>query len=495
MAIDFPNSPALNDYFESNDKAWTFNGTSWDIVQTPANLSIANASITGAKLASGAAVTNIGYTPANIASPTFTGTVAGITKSMVGLGSVDNTADTAKPVSTAQQTALDLKAPLAGPTFTGTVTLPSTTSIGTVSSTEIGYVDGVTSSIQTQLDSKLTATTAVTSNRNAFINGAMNVWQRGTTSGTLGLGGGSYVGPDRWWFYNNGFTTTISRQPCGSTLPQFQYCARIQRTAGQTSIVSSVFFSPLETANSVRFAGKNATLSFYARASSGISSATSLGVNVFTGTGTDQSNFGGSAYTGLTNAGGIGPTLTTSWQRFSVTCAIAATATEIGIQIGFIPVGTAGASDYFEITGIQLEEGSVATPFEFEDFGTTLRKCQRYFEKSYNIETTPGTASTLNESIGLGIYTNTPAAYNRFGSGVFFKVPKRATPTVVQYAPATGSTAAASNVTNGDGSTAVGYVSAQQINQNGFNLAASVGGSTSTGYFTIFIAYTASAEL
>jgi len=58
---------------------------------------------------------------ANIASPTFTGTVGGITKSMVGLANVDNTADTAKPVSTAQQTALDLKANLASPTFTGTV--------------------------------------------------------------------------------------------------------------------------------------------------------------------------------------------------------------------------------------------------------------------------------------------------------------------------------------------------------------------------------------
>lgn len=44
-----------------------------------------------------------------IASPTFTGTVSGITKAMVGLGSVDNTADTAKPVSTAHQTALDGK--------------------------------------------------------------------------------------------------------------------------------------------------------------------------------------------------------------------------------------------------------------------------------------------------------------------------------------------------------------------------------------------------
>lgn len=49
---------------------------------------------------------------------------------------------------------LSSKAPLASPTFTGVVTLPSTTSIGNVSSTEIGYLDGVTSAIQTQLDGK-----------------------------------------------------------------------------------------------------------------------------------------------------------------------------------------------------------------------------------------------------------------------------------------------------------------------------------------------------
>lgn len=58
---------------------------------------------------------------APLASPTFTGTVAGITKSMVGLGSADDTSDAGKPISTATQTALNLKAPLASPTFTGTV--------------------------------------------------------------------------------------------------------------------------------------------------------------------------------------------------------------------------------------------------------------------------------------------------------------------------------------------------------------------------------------
>jgi hypothetical protein len=52
---------------------------------------------------------------------------------------------------------LAAKSNVASPTFTGTVTLPNTTSIGTVSSTEIGYLDGVTSSVQTQITAAGTA--------------------------------------------------------------------------------------------------------------------------------------------------------------------------------------------------------------------------------------------------------------------------------------------------------------------------------------------------
>lgn len=66
---------------------------------------------------------------ATLANPTFTGTVSGITKSMVGLGNVDNTADAAKPVSADQQAALNLKANIASPTFTGVVTIPMGASI------------------------------------------------------------------------------------------------------------------------------------------------------------------------------------------------------------------------------------------------------------------------------------------------------------------------------------------------------------------------------
>jgi len=63
------------------------------------------------------------YAPLN--SPTFIGTVSGISKSMVGLGNVDNTSDSDKPVSSAAQSALNLKASLAGATFTGSVVVPS----------------------------------------------------------------------------------------------------------------------------------------------------------------------------------------------------------------------------------------------------------------------------------------------------------------------------------------------------------------------------------
>ena len=67
------------------------------------------------------ALTSVVSTKAPLASPTFTGTVSGITKTMVGLGNVDNTADASKPVSTAQAAAIALKANLASPSFTGTV--------------------------------------------------------------------------------------------------------------------------------------------------------------------------------------------------------------------------------------------------------------------------------------------------------------------------------------------------------------------------------------
>jgi hypothetical protein len=66
---------------------------------------------------------------APLANPTFTGTVEGITKSMVGLENVDNTSDADKPISTATQDALDLKAPISAPSFTGNANFESNVTI------------------------------------------------------------------------------------------------------------------------------------------------------------------------------------------------------------------------------------------------------------------------------------------------------------------------------------------------------------------------------
>ena len=103
---------------------------------------------------------------APLASPTFTGTVSGITKSMVGLSNVDNTSDVNKPISSATQTALDTKAPLASPTFTGTVSGITKSMVG------LGNVDNTTdlnkpisTATQTALDGKEPTITAGTSNQ------------------------------------------------------------------------------------------------------------------------------------------------------------------------------------------------------------------------------------------------------------------------------------------------------------------------------------------
>ena len=102
------------------------------------------------------------------ASPTFTGTVTlpsgTVTSGMILNGTIVN-ADVNDYAEIAQSKIANLtgdlstltanvalNAPKASPTFTGTVTLPSTTSIGDVSATEIGYVNGVTSGIQYQID-------------------------------------------------------------------------------------------------------------------------------------------------------------------------------------------------------------------------------------------------------------------------------------------------------------------------------------------------------
>jgi hypothetical protein len=86
-------------------------------------------------------------------------------------------------------------------------------------------------------------------------------------------------------------------------------------------------------------------------------------------------------------------------------------------------IGTLNATWY--ITGVQLEVGSVATPFERRPFGTELALCQRYFEKSYNMSVVPGTATAVGARVGGTYRENGPGAVQ-----ISYLVAKRATPTI-----------------------------------------------------------------
>jgi predicted DNA-binding protein with PD1-like motif len=98
-------------------------------------------------------ITGTGFEDLPVNNLSASGTV--VLPSTTAIGSVSSTEiGYLDNVTSSIQTQLDTKSPSASPTFTGTVTLPSTTSIGNVSSTEIGYLDNVTSAIQTQLDEK-----------------------------------------------------------------------------------------------------------------------------------------------------------------------------------------------------------------------------------------------------------------------------------------------------------------------------------------------------
>ena len=223
--------------------------------------------------------------------------------------------------------------------------------------------------------------TAGTVQANPVLNSAMQIWQRGTSIAT---GTGYTYGADRWQSYRGALVAgmTVSRQVTGDTtnLPSIQYCARVQRDSGNTSTQGMNFYQSWETINSMPFVGKTVTLSFYARAGANFSPAGSaLYSGLYYGTGTDQ-NYG-SSYTGTTQVVNQANTLTTTWQRFTVTGTVATAATELSIVFQSTPVGTASTNDYAEITGVQIDVGSVALPFR--TYAGTLQgelaACQRYY--------------------------------------------------------------------------------------------------------------------
>jgi hypothetical protein len=251
---------------------------------------------------------------------------------------------------------------------------------------------------------------------------------------------------------------TVSRQESG--LSGIQYCARFQRDSGNTSTQQIILSHALETSESISLAGKVINFSFYARAGADLSNTT-IGYALRSGTGIDESTQNIGSWTGVTDLGTFDKTLTTNWQRFTTTAFVPSNATQIAFNIVLNPTGTAGANDYFEITGVQLEVGSVATPFKRNapSIQAELAACQRYY---YQIG--PG-FSAFTSLVG-GFYE----AAGVFNAIVPFPVTMRAMPSSVLF----------SSITTYDGSSGISVTNVVLASQTQYagGINASVSGAT-----------------
>jgi hypothetical protein len=271
---------------------------------------------------------------------------------------------------------------------------------------------------------------------NPVINSCFDIWQRGTSFTT----GARIYGPDRFYFLRGGFAggVTVSRQVTGDTtnLPNVQYSCRVQRDSGNTSTAGTYIYSDFESVNSIPYAGKTVSFSFYARRGANYSASSNvLSFELVSGTGTDQALSGG--YTGGAAVINSSATLTTTWQRFTYTGTVPTTATQLGFYFGFVPTGTAGAADWYEITGIQVDVGSVALPIRRN--GATIQgeldACQRYLPAIL-----VGTGNRL-----FGWASSTTVCY----FGATFPVTARVKPTGITSTAASNFTVVTSSIGTG----------------------------------------------
>lgn len=303
------------------------------------------------------------------------------------------------------------------------------------------------------------------SNRNKIINGAMTVSQRhGTSSVQITTTEQYFI--DRWK-NDHGSTFDMkcdasqsSDAPEGFGNSMKFDCDGVSTpTGGHNGLIAT--FLEGQDLQDLKFGTSNAediTLSFYAKSGSQ-NNGHVYGVYL-------------AAYlNGTRNSQTKGFTVTSSWQRFTMTFAgtgtVQSTAinndTNRGMMIGFSLAsgpddkknystwtadanlsGFTGQDNFFDntsnelyITGVQLEVGSVATDFEFLSFADELRRCQRYFETTFAQNVSVGTTTFSGSYYSRDGTASTVIRYYPFN----FKCTKRTTPTVTIYNPLTGATA------------------------------------------------------
>jgi len=226
--------------------------------------------------------------------------------------------------------------------------------------------------------------------RNLVINGSMNIWQRGTSFLNLAAQGATNYTADRWnaTRYSSG-DHDVTRQEVNHL--GFIYALRSERSVGDTGATSRYINQPIESSISRTLAGKYVTLSFYARRGSGMPTISGVNLSAYIAYHVEDNYLDrGMFYVGFKNANTFITSskdllLSTDFQKFELTGFIPSNVRQIGISFG-TPEGlpTAIANDYFDITGVQLEAGKVATPFEYRSIGEELALCQRYYYASAN---------------------------------------------------------------------------------------------------------------
>jgi hypothetical protein len=276
--------------------------------------------------------------------------------------------------------------------------------------------------------------------RNYLINGAFDVWQRGTAA----FSSAQYTS-DQFKMERAGSTFSLTRQSfaLGNVIPGYEAAGYVQ-IAVTSSAGASNFVHTRQTVESVRrLAGQTATLSFWAKAD--VACNTSIEFCQEFGT-------GGSPSSGILGIGSQLIALTTSWARYSVTVSIPSISgktlgtnnddclsvrfwLDAGSSFNSRSASLGQQSRTFSFWGIQLEAGPVATPFEHRSYGEELALCQRYYET------------------GGFILHNTVANVNPSG---FFAVTKRATPNLGLTAQA-GTGGTITNFSAGYGETAGFY--------------------------------------
>jgi len=277
--------------------------------------------------------------------------------------------------------------------------------------------------------------TPILTGRNKIINGKMEIAQRGTTFGTSSLDG-SYT-LDRWVIGNSSTASlTVTSTTDVPASYEFRLSLQFVATTADTSIAAgdqAIIQQNIEGFNARDLVGRTFTLSFWVRSSVTGTYCVALRNSVFafsyvltyTINAVDTWEYktvtvtsGLPAPFGTWNStNGVG--LRVAWtlaagSTFQTTAGAWQTGNFLGTsaQVNFL----AAAANTFYLTGVQLEVGSVATPFEHRPYGVELALCQRYYEVLLN-----------SNSIGV---LNSSGAAATMSFCTQWKVTKRATPTV-----------------------------------------------------------------